>query len=79
MLNRYQHVEGTSKVPALRVPWPESPEDPETIKEHLKTAQTAAGELQWKWVELGQTFSTRQWSSVNYLPLTQWRRVEGLK
>ena len=47
MLSRYQHVEGTSKVPALRVPWPESPEDPEVIKEHLKSAQTAAGELQW--------------------------------
>ena len=47
MLSRYQHVEGTSKVPALKVPWPESPEDLEVIKEHLKSAQTAAGELQW--------------------------------
>ena len=33
-------------MPALRVPWPEAPEDPEVI-EHLKAAQTAAGELQW--------------------------------
>ena len=27
MLSRYQHVEGASKVPALKVPWPESPEN----------------------------------------------------
>ena len=40
-------MEGTSKVPALRVPWPESPEDLEVMKEHLKSAQTAAGELRW--------------------------------
>ena len=45
MLSRYQHVEGTSKVPALKVPWPELPEDPEVIKGHLKAAQTSAGEL----------------------------------
>ena len=31
----------------MRVPWPESPEDPEVIREHLKSAQAAAGELQW--------------------------------
>ena len=24
MLSRYQHAEGTSKVPALKVPWPEA-------------------------------------------------------
>ena len=47
MLSRYQHVEGTSKVPALKVPWPESPEDTVAIKSYLKSAQTAAGELQW--------------------------------
>ena len=47
MLSRYQHVAGTSTVPALSVPWPDSPEDPEVIKEQLKPAQTAAGELQW--------------------------------
>ena len=61
MLSRYQHVEGTSKVPALKVPWPESSEDPETIKEHLKAAQTAAGELQWS---VGRTRPDLQYSTM---------------
>ena len=47
MLSRYQHIEGTSKMPALKVPWPEAAEESAVIKEHLKAAQTAAGELQW--------------------------------
>ena len=61
MLSRYQHVEGTSKVPALKVPWPESSEDPETIKEHLKAAQNAAGELQWS---VGRTRPDLQYSTM---------------
>ena len=46
-LSRYQHIDGISEVPALKVPWPEAPEKSEVPKEHLKAAQTAAGELQW--------------------------------
>ena len=61
VLSRYQHVEGTSKVPALKVPWPESPEDPETIEDHLRAAQTAAGELQWS---VGRTRPDLQYSTM---------------
>ena len=63
MLSRYQHVEGTSKVPMLKVPWPESPEDPETIKEHLKAAQTAA--VQWS-NEAGSSMLDDDHQSVIY-------------
>ena len=75
MFNRYQHDEGFSRIPAMKVPWPELSEDPEVIKEQLKAAQTATGELQWL---VGRTRPDLQYAMmvINQLPIL-YKHIEG--